>query len=161
MYRFLPKAFFHWCNTTALAQAIGHSVWGIPILQTFHMIGLILLLGSIFVLNLTVLGVGLPEPASKLARQVAPWAATGLVLAIGTGVPMFMGAAESYGLSDVLLIKLILLASAIVIQSAIHLIPGMYSGTAYGKAFAVLSLFCWFGIAYAGRAIAFPNLIGG
>ena len=49
---------------------------------------------------------------------------------------------------------------AIATQTAIHRVPGMYSGSLAGKSSACVSLLCWFGVAYAGRAIAFTNLLG-
>ena len=52
--------------------------------------GLVLLLGAAFTLNLTVLGAGVRTPSERLARQLFPWAAGGLAVVIATGIPMFM-----------------------------------------------------------------------
>jgi len=159
MYRILPQSFFQWCAATPLGQFIAASVWTMPILETFHIMGLVFLLGAAFTLNLTVLGVGIRMPSERLAHQLFPWAASGLVIAIVTGIPMFMSAAPLYGHSGPFALKMTLLASAVVLQTVIHTVRGMYVST-IGRAAAVLSLLCWFGIAYAGRAIAFSNLLG-
>jgi hypothetical protein len=89
-----------------------------------------------------------------------PWALAGLLISIGTGVPMFMSAATSYGINGPFAIKMTLLVCAIALQVAIHNVPGSYTGSIGGRVAACVSLFCWFGIAYAGRAIAFTNLLG-
>jgi hypothetical protein len=155
----LPESFFHWCASTWIGTSIAHSVWTMPILETFHLMGLVVLLGAAFALNLTVLGVGVRVAGSVLARQLFPWALGGLLLSIGTGIPMFLSAAPLYGHSGPFAIKMLLLVSAIVLQISIHHVRGMY-GSTVGRVAACLSLVCWFGIAYSGRAIAFSNLLG-
>jgi hypothetical protein len=159
MYRILPQSFFEWCAATAIGKFIAASVWTMPILETFHIMGLVFLLGAAFTLNLTVLGVGMRMPSERLARYLFPWALGGLLIAIVTGIPMFMSAAPLYGKSGPFALKMSLLVSAIVLQIAIHKVHGMYRST-IGRVAAVVTLVCWFGIAYAGRAIAFSNLLG-
>ena len=156
MNHILPPSFFHWCVTTPIALWVSKSLWGFAILETFHIIGLTILLGTIFVINLTVLGVGVRRPA----RELAPWTVAALLLMIGSGIPMFMSSAVGYGGSVPFLIKMTLLFSAIVLQVAMYKVPRLYEGTAWGKLAACLSLVCWFGVAYAGRAISFEILFG-
>ena len=159
MYRVLPQSFFEWCAATPLGRFIAASVWSMPILETIHIVGLVFLLGAAFTLNLTVLGVGVRTRSETLARQLFPWAFGGLLVAIVTGIPMFMSAAPLYGNSGPFAIKMTLLVSAIVLQIVIHRVHGMYGSTG-GRVIACITLVCWFGIAYAGRAIAFSNLLG-
>jgi hypothetical protein len=159
MYHVFPASFLPWCVATPLAKYVALSVWSFPILETFHIMGLTLLLGSVFSLNLTVLGVGVRMPGDVLAKQLFPWAVAGFLLMVGTGIPMFMSAAPVYGDSRPFSIKMTLLVTAIVVQTAIHRIPGSYAGSRMARIAACVSLFCWFGIAYAGRAIAFTNLL--
>jgi hypothetical protein len=159
MYRILPHSFFEWCAATPIGKFIAASVWTMPILETFHIMGLVFLLGAAFTLNLTVLGVGVRVPNERLARQLFPWALGGLLIAIVTGIPMFMSAAPLYGNSGPFALKMSLLVSAIVLQITVHKVKGMY-GSTRGRIIACVTLVCWFGIAYAGRAIAFSNLLG-
>src|ERR1041384_109991 len=72
MYRLLPQSFFEWCAATPLGKFIAASVWTMPILETFHIMGLVLLLGAAFTLNLTVLGVGVRVPSERRAGQLPP-----------------------------------------------------------------------------------------
>jgi len=143
-----------------MARMISQSMWGFAVLETIHIIGAVLLLGSIVVLDLKVLGVGLRQPAARISREVAPWGLAGLALMVGSGIPMFMSAAVTYSGSMPFALKMTLLATAIGIQFGIHKVPGMYTGSATGKAAASLALLCWFAVAYAGRGIAFEVLFG-
>ena len=160
MYHLFPYSFFHWCVTTRLGRLVAKSTWDFAILETVHIIGLTLLLGTVFVVNLTVLGVGVRQRAGRVARELALWGWVGFGLMLVSGVPMFMSSAEGYSVSVPFAIKMAFLASAILLQGAMHTIPGMYEGRVLGKIAACLSLVCWFGVAYAGRAIAFVNLFG-
>ena len=159
MYRVLPQSFFEWCAATPVGTFIAASVWTMPILETVHIMGLVFLLGAAFTLNLTVLGVGVRMPTERLAKQLSPWAIGGLAVAIVTGIPMFMSAAPLYGNSGPFAIKMSLLVSAIVLQIVMHSVNGMYDSAA-GRVMACVTVVCWFAIAYAGRAIAFSNLLG-
>jgi hypothetical protein len=127
--------------------------------ETFHIVGMTLLLGSVLILNLSILGVGLKKPA-ELAKDVAPFFLVGLATMLTTGIPMFMTSAAYYGPNPAFKIKMSVLVCAILLQVAIHKIPGMYAGRLLGKVTAFLALLCWFTVAYAGRAIAFTNLFG-
>ena len=161
MRSLFPDWIFQSLARTQMSAYIQHSLWAFAILETFHIMGLAILLGSIFLINLTVLGVGLKKSPPALARELAPWMVFGLALTLGSGIPMFMSSAIGYSLSDAMSIKLGLLTLAIVLQFVIHLVPGLEDGNVYGKTAAVVSMLCWFGVAWAGRAIAFPNLLGG
>jgi len=159
MNHFLPAAFFRWCVNTPVAHLIKQSMWGFAILETIHIIGLTLLLGSIFVVNLAVLGWGMRQPAERVAKEAARWGLAGFGLMVCSGVPMFMSAATSYSASIPFLVKMMLLAAGLLLQFALYKLPGMYNGSAAGKIAAGLSLACWFGVAYSGRAIAFEVLL--
>ncbi|HLK46780.1 MAG TPA: DUF6644 family protein [Bryobacteraceae bacterium] len=160
MNHLLPSWFFQWCVNTPLARLISQSMWGFAVLETFHIAGLVMVLGSILVVDLTVLGFGMRQPAERLARQVAPWGLAGLVVMIASGVPMFLSAAVTYSGSTPFAIKMTLLACGMGLQLGMHARSGMYAGSGAGKIAACLSLICWFGVAYAGRGIAFEVLFG-
>ena len=160
MYRVLPVEFFRWCVNSPLATWVGGTVWGVVFLQTIHVIGLALFLGGITMIDLTVLGIGMKQQGKALARDIAPWWLTGLALMLVSGWFMFMGSAISYSTSDVFAIKMLLLSAGIAVQLLIHYVPGMHDGTVHGRVAACISLLIWWGVAYSGRAIAFPELFG-
>lgn len=161
MIHFLPYSFFQWCAKTSLATLISGSKWGFAVLETFHIIGATMLLGSIVVLNLRMLGWGLRQPAWRLAREVAPWGLAGFALMLASGIPMFMSAATTYSTSIPFAIKMGLLLLSIVLQLAIYWMLTRHDTAIAGKVAACFSLLCWFAVAYAGRGIAFEVLIFG
>jgi hypothetical protein len=73
--------------------------------------------GSTLVVNLTVMGFGVRQPAERLARQVAPWALGGRVLKISSDVPMLLSRAQTSSGSIPLLINMTLLVSTITLSS--------------------------------------------
>lgn len=158
MHQFLAH-FYTWSSHTRLSLALSKSTWAFPVVETFHIVGMTLLLGSVLVLNLSILGVGLKKPA-ELARDVRPFLLLGLGTMLCTGIPMFMTSAGYYAPNPAFKIKMSLLLCAMLLQLAIHKVPGMYTGRLIGKVTAFFALLCWFTVAYAGRAIAFPNLFG-
>ena len=65
------------------------SRWGYAAVNTLHILGIALLVGSIIPFNLHVLGLWRNVPRIMLARVLVPVAATGLVLAVIAGSLLF------------------------------------------------------------------------
>src|SRR5260370_25248791 len=116
MNHIFPPAFFQWCLRTSIAQAISQSMWGFAVLETIHLIGLVLVLGSIFVINLRILGFGVKQPVIQLTKDVAPWGLAGFLLMLGSGIPMFMSAAVTHSGRSPFLIKTVVSLSPILLQ---------------------------------------------
>ncbi len=159
MIRFLPASFFAWCHDSAISQWINDSVWAFAIIETFHILALTVLLGTIVALDLRLLGVRTTrQSTAELARELAPFTAMALVVSIVTGIPMFMSQAIRYSQSVSFLVKMTLLVLTIAFHFTIYRNMTMASaskGGGFGRLAASLSLMCWFGIALAGRGIAF------
>ena len=65
--------FFQWCDATAVGQAIRDSRFLFPIIESLHLFALTVLLGAVMVLNLRLLGAGMPkQPMPVVARALAP-----------------------------------------------------------------------------------------
>ena len=68
-----------------------NSKYAIPVIQSFHLFGITLLLGCMVILNLRLSGIGLRQlPMAALSREIWPWAIGGLVLAIASGFLVFV-----------------------------------------------------------------------
>ena len=158
MHSFLTQ-FYHWCSHTWIGTTLAKSAWAFAAIETVHIVGLTVLLGSALVLHLSILGVGLKKPA-ELAKDVMPYLFGGLAIMLTTGIPMFMSSPTYYAPNPAFRIKMSLLLLAIVLEVAILTTPALYKETLLGKVTALVTLLCWFAVAYAGRAIAFPNLFG-
>lgn len=152
--------FYHWCTHTALGHWLANSSWGFAVVETFHVLGLTLLLGCVFVMNASVLGLRVSPSPKELAAELKPYWVASLLVMLSTGIPMFMSAADYYAPNPAFAIKMSLLLAAIALQLLFFIVPAIYQHSRWSKPLACLTLLCWFGIAYAGRAIAFTNLFG-
>jgi len=137
-----------------------NSKYAIPIIQSFHLFGITALLGSMVILNLRLLGIGLRQlPMALLARQVWRWAFGGLLLAVISGFLVFLPDPARYAANYAFRTKMVALCVAVGFQFLIYR-RVIRSGSAETRSFsntmvACCSLLLWFLVGWAGRAIAF------
>ena len=161
--RFLPNWFFALCESSWPGSWFKHSQWMFAIDETFHIMALGMLIGTLVIVDLRLLGLGMRrQSVSQLAGYLAPWTLLGVVLMIITGVPLFMSEAVRLGKSSPFLFKMIFLFCALTLHFTLHrkaiassASQGTSQGSGLGKLAACLSLMCWLCVALAGRAIAF------
>jgi len=159
LLRFIPITFFRWCGSVWPGLWLKNATWVFAITETIHIMVLTVLLGTIFVVDLRLLGFGLTRRSTaQLAKELMPWTLTSLVLMILTGVPLFMSEALRLSESGPFFCKMVFFMLALVTHFTIFRVstkPGQLEGSRRSKLAAYLSLFCWLGVALAGRAIAF------
>jgi hypothetical protein len=150
-----------WLESTQLAVWVGESpsVWALPTILTLHTMGMAVLVGATWVLDLRLLGVSRGVPLSAF-RWVFPLVAIGLPVNLLTGILLFMKNATTWGTSIPFLIKMLL-----VIASVAMLVPlrsyvvdsdaeqRLASGNA--RLLAVASILAWTGAVTAGRLLAY------
>lgn len=149
---------FHWADTSWLSLEIRASTWQFAIIEMVHLVGLTVLLGSLMVLDLRLFGFGMrKQPVSQLARDLTAWTRAGLVTILGSGVLLFFGEPMKLFGSPSFHVKMLLLFLAIVFQFTLFRKVTMNDAASPGldKVAGVLSLFLWFGVGLAGRAIGF------
>lgn len=155
----LPISFFRWCEAVWPGEWIQGSTWAFPIIETIHIMVLAVLLGAILMIDLRLLGFGMKRRSSAtLARELSPWIFTSIPLMLITGIMMFMSEAVKMAQSGPFFYKILLLFLALIVHFTLTRTstqPGVQEGAMLGKVAACLSLFFWFGVAFAGRAIAF------
>ncbi len=88
-----------WLESSALADTLrGAGVWTYALLNLGHILGISLLFGAVFILDLRLMGIWRTLPLAVIARCTVPVAATGTILAIGSGIMMIsFNASEYYG----------------------------------------------------------------
>ena len=155
----LPFSFFHWWEASWVAKAIDAGKWYFAITETVHIMAFTILLGTIFVVNLRLLGLGLcRQKSAHVARYLAPYTWSSLLIVAITGVLLFASEAVKLGDSQAFLWKIDILAVALATHLVIYkklTANAMTEGSLWGKVGACVSLLCWFSVALAGRAIAF------
>jgi hypothetical protein len=162
--RKLLEQFCQWLYDSAIGIGIRESIWVFPIIETVHVLGITLLVGTVAILDLRLLGVVLKrEPVARVAGSVLPltWAGFGVMFVSGF-LLFWSEAAQSYA-NPAFRIKLVLLLLAglnpLIFHFTIYRTVGDWNHrivTPLGARLAGLfSLTLWGGIICAGRAIAY------
>lgn len=148
---------------SALAVAMRQELWLYPSVEILHILGFVMLVGSIAVLDLRLLGLSRQVPVRGLARHVLPWALGALMVIVPTGLMMFLAHATDFVTNRAFLVKLSLIFAAGINAAAFHV--GAYRNVdqwdtgaatpALAKVHALLSLFIWTGVIACGRLLAY------
>ncbi len=109
-------------EATALARELRDSVWVYPLVNTGHIAGIALLVGSIIPLDLRLLGAWRSVPLAPLWHVLPRTAATGLILAITFGLLLFATRATEYIASGYFLAKMAVVALATANAVSLHLL---------------------------------------
>jgi uncharacterized membrane protein len=149
-----------WCSTSALIVYVRDSRYGMPAVQSVHLVGITVFLAAIVVLDVRLAGIGLKdESLGWLERQLIPLATSAATLVVLSGVVIFLGSPAKYAHSHPFQLKMAMLALAIAFHVGVFRrfgSPGEGSNPRQGHVLvAGLSLTLWFLVGWAGRAIAF------
>ena len=146
-----------WLGNTAFAMWLGQATWRIAGLLTLHLFGLTLLLGSVVFSSIRLMRAD--ADVDSLMRDVRVVERLGLALMVITGALIFTGGAEAYYVGYWFRLKMVLLFVALTFRYTVFRIV---NGTnhqrfplAVRRVTSLASLLLWFGVACAGRAIAF------
>lgn len=136
------------------------SSYGMPAVQSFHLVGLTFLLAAVFVQNLRLSNVGMLDwSLPVLERQLRPWTYGAVTMVIGSGLLMFVGTPAKYLASNPFRFKMAALFLAIVFQFVVFRRFFTVDTSARRRStnviVAAVSLTLWFSVGWAGRAIAF------
>jgi hypothetical protein len=146
-------------------SALGHAMRSSPALypavEILHIIGFVVLVGSILALDLRLLGLGRAIAIAPMAQLLLPMSRFGFLLAISMGFLLFSADASHVVRNPAFQSKLLLIAAALVTVVIAHLGPwrrmALWGAEAPGgaKVTALLSLLLWLGVVCAGRLIAY------
>ena len=146
-------------------SALGHVMRSSPALyptvEILHILGFVVLVGSILVLDLRLLGLGRTIPIQPMAQLLLPLSRFGFLLAISMGFLLFSADAAHVVRNPAFQTKLLLIAAALVNIVIAHSGPwrrvALWRTEASGSAklTALVSLLLWLSAACAGRLIAY------
>lgn len=150
--------FFQWCEATPIGDAIRESQWLFPVIESVHLIGLVVVAAAVLLVDMRLLGLGLrDQPVSRLARGVQPYLVVSVVVMIVTGTLLFLSEALKCYYSAAFWVKITCLALVIVytftIRKRVVMTDG--GGPAMRKAIAIMSILLWAGVGWGGRWIGF------
>ncbi len=153
-----------WLENTPPAIALRESVWMFDLAETVHTLGIVLVAGTIMLVDLRLLGLALKrEPVSEVVARIVPRTLWGFGLMFATGWFLFSAEAVKLYNSPAFRIKLVLLSlaglNAILFHLTVYRHAADWDRAAVAPARAriagFLSLILWIGIVAAGRALAY------
>jgi len=153
--------FWLWLEMSNLAMAVG-STWWFPLLHSLHVLSACLMLGFLLMVDLRLIGVaGVSLSISQLARDLLPWAASMFVLALLSGVLMFITRAANHVDNAAFQWKMLLLLLAgvnmLIYHGRLNRWPAArQQGRPPSRGVRLagaLSLLLWVGVMLAGRWI--------
>jgi hypothetical protein len=159
----LMESFVSWLTSTHLSKVCAaQAPWAWPLGETLHFVGLSLLMGSVGLYDLRLLGLMKRVPIGAV-RSFVPWAITGFVLNLVTGIYFFVVQPRYYIANPAWWPKVFFLIVAGVNVAVFERtlsprIIGIGEGEDTPISFKVagaVSLASWFGVLYFGRMLAF------
>lgn len=155
-----------WLNDSYVGTGIRESTYLFPIIETIHVLGITLLVGTVSVVDLRLLGIVLRnEKFSDVLGQILPVTWCGFAVMFSSGFLLFWSeAAKSYG-NPAFRIKLVLLFLAglnpLIFHSTIYRTVREWDTASVAplqaRLSAIFSLTLWGAIIVAGRAIAYGH----
>jgi hypothetical protein len=151
--------FFEWCEATGIGHFIKASPWLFPVIESVHLLGLAVLGGSLLVVDLRMLGVGLrAQSIAGLARDARPWLLGSIGVMIVTGTALFLSESVKCYYSPAFWVKITTIPVALLFTLTVRrrvALAVTLETTARTRLVAIVSLALWFTIAAAGRWIGF------
>lgn len=152
--------YFLWIENTRLGHGIRESKWTFTLSEVAHLLGLTVLLGATLLLALRLFGFVLQgKSVASIAREVRPFALGGLALTLLTGTLLFTSEATKCWGNIAFRYKMLFLFLALLFQftglQKVARADEQRFSPLIRKATAFVAVFLWFGVAVAGRAIAF------
>lgn len=156
------EAFGKWLETTQISWAMTHYAWIWPACETLHFIGLAMLIGTVWIVDLRMLGVakGLPmAPMHVLVRC----GVAGFIINVVTGFLFFAGTPNQYIGNIGFTLKMVFIALAGInvlifylwIYRRIESLEPGEDAPLSAKIVAAASLFLWLGVMSFGRLLPY------
>lgn len=151
-----------WIDSTRFSALLRTSKWAFPALDTIHTLGIILVAGTIMLVDLRLLGLGLRSlPIREVVARIVPPTLWGFAFMAVSGGLLFASEAVKMYQSPAFRIKMILIAlagsNALIFHRTIYRDTDDWKAGAPARArlAGLLSLIFWIAVIAAGRAIAY------
>ena len=152
-----------WLESTKFSVWLGESssIWAFPMVLTFHTIGMAVLVGASWVLDMRLLGIGRRVPLSAY-RWVFPVVSIGLVVNVVTGVMLFIKNATKWGTALPFLVKMVFIIASVAVLAPLrsHVLRNDADNKGggnlrYPRLVAIASILAWTGAVTTGRLLAY------
>ncbi len=158
---------FELCNRlqhTSVGVTVSESLWLFPLVETIHIWGIILLVGTTGVLDLRLLGLILTnQRVSEMHHRLIKWTWTGFAVMFITGSLMFASEATKMFENGAFRFKMFLIVLAGLNALVFELVTFRHVSNwdvsaktpGLARVAACVSLIAWVGVIAAGRWIAY------
>jgi putative copper export protein len=164
------RQFAKWLSTTFLSVLIQkHNSWVIPTIQSIHIVGIGVVVGSVFMIDLRVLGwAWMDQTLRQTTRRFGPWLTAALGVLLTTGVLMVIGEPVRELVTFSFWLKMFLVAVGTLIAATFQITLRKHEQQweetlvrrRFIKCLAVLTFLIWLCIIILGRLIAYDHVWG-
>ena len=152
---------FEWLEATTIGELVRGSTWVFPVIESLHLLALAVLGGIVLLVNFRLLGLGLRQPVAELAAGTHRWLVVSVMVAIVSGVPLFLSEAVKCYYSGPFWIKMEALALAVLFTFTVWRNVTRAGESRYGAIWrstvGVVSIVLWATVAWGGRWIGFAG----
>ena len=157
-------ALWQWLEYSPVGDFVAVSAWAFPALESAHVIALVLVVGTIMIMDLRLLGLASKSCAvTELSSDTLPWTWGAFALAVITGLLLFTSNASGYAANPFFVWKMVLIVLAGINMAIFHVFTWKSvhnwdvdcAVPPAGKVAGALSLIFWITVVAFGRWIGF------
>ena len=136
---------------------LNNNEWSFPLLEIIHIVGFAIAIGSIFMVDLRMIGIGMKRQlSSQLNKDLGPWTLAGLVAVLISGPLIFTSDPNLYLNNFSFQFKIVALLIAILYQYTLHRKVAMSDPSpVVGALVGIFSVALWISVVAGGLFIAF------
>ncbi len=103
-----------------IGEAMNNTEWAFPLAECFHIAAFAFAIGTIAVVDLKLLGLGIKkQSAAQLLQDTEMWTLVGLAVVLIAGVPIFISQPEIYWVNSAFWFKMYCILAAIIFHYAV------------------------------------------
>jgi hypothetical protein len=161
-------SFVRFCKlveSSALGRSVRMSNWLFPTIESIHLIGLVLVIGSIMWFDFRLIGLTSKKSVTKVSQEVMPLAWFGGVVSMTTGILLWTSEAAHLYINPAFRLKMLMILLIGVNAAFFEVVTRRNvaewnqdrSTPIPAKLAGLLSIFLWIGVVVAGRWIAYAG----
>ena len=136
---------------------LNNNEWSFPLLEIIHIVGFAIAMGTIFMVDLRLIGIGMRRRlSSELSKDLAPWTLGGLAAVLISGPLIFSSDPNMYMNNTSFQLKMGALLIALLYQYTIHRkVAFSDPSPIVGALTGIVSVALWVSVVAGGIFIAF------
>jgi hypothetical protein len=136
---------------------LNNNEWSFPLLEIIHIVGFAIAMGTIFMVDLRLIGIGMRRRlSSQLSKDLAPWTFGGLAAALMSGPLIFSSDPNMYMNNTSFQLKMGALLIALLYQYTVHRkVAFSDPSPVVGALTGIVSVALWVSVVAGGLFVAF------